>query len=153
MLRVRTSRLMPLLATLTETVTDPPARRDLWVDLLARLSMAEAVCTEPETVRYLRQAGVRQTHTIAKNLSSEFEQARRVSRVLGHHITEESLHARRRLLSAQACSLDQEMQALADAYLRLLCHPNPTLPSPLDDWLRQRAEVHSAQADAIQRGI
>ena len=145
--------LRPLLATGVESTHIHKSRSDLWVDVLARLSFIAEVCLQPDAMRCLRRCGVRQVHTVAKNLLGEYQQILLAAQVYGHTVSEEVLQVRLQMLTARTCHLEQELQELAYAYLRLLGDSNGERMSPLDVWLRGRADLHLAQADAIRRGI
>jgi hypothetical protein len=148
------SCLRPLRAALAELSLDHKSRLELWVDLLARLTLAAQACAEAEGLRHLRRCGVRQTHTVAKNLLIEYEQILMATQVFGHTVSEADVQPRLQHLSDRRCSLEQELQELAYAYLRLLgdaVGPDPA--SAFDGWLRERADIHLAQADAIRRGV
>ncbi len=147
------SCLRPLVATMAGLPLAHKSRPELWVDLLARLSLTAQACSQPDAIRRLRSCGVRQIHTVSKNLLGEYEQMRLAAQVFGHTVSEEALQLRCRLLASQQGHLEQDLQELAYAYLRLLGDSADERLSPLDDWLRGRADLHLAQADAIRRGI
>ena len=147
------SCLRPLLATVAEMPLAHKSRPELWVDLLARLSLTAEACTQPPAIQRLRRCGVRQIHTVSKNLLGEFDQMRMAAQVFGHTVTDEALQLRRRMLATRTSQLEQALQELAYAYLRLLGDSAGERESPLDGWLRGRADLHLAQADAIRRGI
>lgn len=125
----------------------------LWVDVLASLTLAAEVSTQPETNAHLRRCGVRVSRTLAQNLARELEQFYRITGWIGVVVPESVLQEKRDALANGDGVLDRVLEDLARAYLRLMTGPVVAKGSPLDSWFQSRAMVHMAQVDAIRRGV
>ena len=125
--------------------------REVWIELVARLTHTHHECGRTDAVMRLKRYGVRRTGTAAVNLRRELAQAVQIARSTGLELDAEDIQRRCRGLSSSD-DLDQDFRGLAQAYLQLLQVLHPPAGSPLQRWLQGRARLHAVQADAVSRG-
>ena len=130
-----------------------PAVHAAWVDLLARLWLAEVACTSMTGRRQLQALGYRRGGTARRILAQERERAHRLARRLGQAPEETALLRRigelarpQRLaaLIGQVCEAYQQLQALYTA--------DTAAHRRLAAWCEARRRVHVAQAEAMDAG-
>lgn len=120
--------------------------RELWIELMARLSHTLQECGQPGADRRLRAAGVRAgTGTAVRHLVREYMQAARMAAVCGVELQAQEVAQRSRQLPLRD-DLDHDFQGLAATYQQLLLTLAPESGSQCQLWLEGRSRVHAAQA-------
>jgi len=128
----------------------PQQARALWTDLLARLSLAAAACTQAQTLLALRELGLRRTGTVATNLARELMIADRMAERAGVPVL--PLEVQRRIGElARPCALTGHLQGLATTYRDILLDPALPPDGPLLKWLAARVRVHLTQFEAMEQ--
>ncbi len=119
-----------------------------WVVLFAHLSHTARRCAQADVAGQLKSLGVRRTQTVVISLAREYVHARDLAGALGVTPSVDEVWR-----TAYAMPLHDHLakhfRELAQAYLKLLWITAPREGSPLSRWLRERASVHTAQAQAI----
>jgi hypothetical protein len=123
--------------------------RELWIELMARLSHTLQECGQPDAARRLRALGVRAgTGTVVRHLAREYPQATRMAALCGVELHAHDV-AQRSLDMTLRDDLDHDFHGLAATYQQLLLALAPQSGSQLHQWLEGRARVHAAQAERL----
>lgn len=123
--------------------------RELWIELMARLSHTLQECGQPDAARRLKQLGVRRgSGTVVRHLAREYMQATRMAALCGVELHVQDL-AQRSLELTLRDDLDHDFHGLAAAYQQLLMALAPESGRPLHQWLQGRSRVHAARAQGL----
>jgi hypothetical protein len=121
----------------------------LWLDLLARLSLAAVASTQVQTHLLLRALGVRRTGTVATNLARELSVAYRMAAFVG--VMVEPLELQRRVGElAHPGTLESHLRGVTTAYQLIMFDPATPPQGPLSKWLAGQQRVHLTQIESIE---
>lgn len=124
----------------------------LWNDLLVRLAHTARESAQPDAVRRFKALGIRRPTTVSTSLAREYARSHALAAAAGFVLPHEDILRTVRELPFGA-DIDDDFDMLARDYGQLLREAQPPSGSLLFRWLRARAHVHAAQAEAIRRGI
>ena len=123
--------------------------RELWIELMARLSHTLQECRQPDAARRLRELGVRAgAGTVVRHLAREYTQATRMAALCGVDVHAHDV-AQRSLALTLRDDLDRDFHGLAAIHRQLLLAIAPESGSQLHQWLEGRARVHATQAERL----
>jgi hypothetical protein len=142
---------------MTDAAPAMASSRELWIELLARLSHTQLECGQPDAARRLKELGVRGgTGTVVRHLAREYRQATRMAALCGVELPAQELAHRvagRSLELMLRDDLDHDFRGLAVTYRQLLLALAPASGSPLHQWLEGRSRVHAAQAQGLASAL
>jgi hypothetical protein len=123
----------------------------LWTQLHVRLLWTTWECAKPDAIGRLAALGIRRPRTVVLSLAREYVKAQSMATVAGFkpHPQDVSQLARE---PSHYDNLDDNFRGLAENYQLIMQAMEPLSETLLYRWLRGRAMVHFAQAEAIRRG-
>jgi len=122
----------------------------LWTQLLVRLSCTAWECAKPDATQRLTAFGSRRPRTVISSLAREHAKAQSMATASGFKLHPEDILRLMRELSRDD-NLHHDFRGLAENYRLLLLAIDPPSGTLLHRWLKGRAQVHFAQAEAIRR--